>query len=156
VIDFVPEPETDFGFAHMTVVTDATQPAAAARPAPGDAISEYLNPGSVKPWQYENLAAFITARMSGGREIRVQLWLYVTPKGSAFSVGGSTPVVASDPGRFDDEGFRLWVGTRPQGTTTVEISNLPDYQPARRQMVVPDSPDRRYEQAIEVTLQRKR
>ena len=66
-----------------------------------------------------------------------------TPRGSVFSVGGSDPVVASDPGRSDTEGFRLWIGTRPQGMTTVEISNLPDYLPAQRQVILPNSSDRK-------------
>lgn len=168
LLDFVPEQGSGFGFAHLTVASPIAAFAPAILPAPGRGrgagptpdqtsrtISEYLNPSAVKPWQLENFAAFITERASGGREIRVQLWVYITPRGSMFSVGGSDPVAASDPGRSENEGFRYWVGTRPQGITTVEVSNMPNYDSARQQITVPSSPDRKYEGTVQVVLQRR-
>lgn len=169
VLDFVPDKDGGFGFAHLTVITPATASAAAAAPPAGRgagpapeparttsrAISEYLNPSAVKPWQFANFASFITERISGGREIRVLLWVYVRPRGSMFSVGGSDPVSASEPGRSDDEGFYPWVGTRPQGITTVEVSNMPNYESTRRQIDVPNNPDRKFESYMQVILQRR-
>lgn len=147
IIEFVPRAGRTTGYAHVTVA-HVTQDSS-------DNFAQYLDKADVQIWQLDSLAAFITESVSNREHSRVELFVYVVPRGSFFTVGGSDPSRADERGRADDEGFHLWIGTRPAGITTLEIYNLPDYETARPQIQIPRSDGRPYRTTVATTLSRK-
>lgn len=147
VLEFVSRPGRTTGYAHLTVAWPAQDQA--------DSFAQYLDKADVQPWQLDSLAAFITERVSGREQVRVELFIYVVPRGSYFTVGGSDPVRADESVRANNEGFKHWIGTRPAGVTTIELYNLPDYDTVRRQISVAYVDGRPYRTAVEAVLRRR-
>jgi hypothetical protein len=75
----------------------------------------------------QGFAATIIRTVSRGAFHLVEFHVFTWPRAASVVVGDGAPVVTDGPGREPGEGYAVWRGVRPAGTTEIRFAR-PGYQ----------------------------